>query len=383
MARPFQHSPSSPVLFGAGVSSTIADKTLLKKCARIAVLTDAGVVKAGLLDAILKPFGARIAFVDDAVVPDADCAHVDAVAARARAENVDAVLAIGGGSVMDSAKGVCMGLAKNAPVASFEGIGTVRMKTVPLVCVPTTAGTGSEATQFAVLKDREAKKKRIYADVNLVPALAVLDPALCVGLPPSVTCATAVDALTHAVEALGSKMKNPVGTALALEAVRLLVVERALQRSLDDPNDLEARGDCLIAANLAGQAVTTSMLGACHALAHVFGARCGVPHGVSNGLFLVDVMKANAHKAQESYLRLARMLGVMAASDDVAAVIAVVDIFVHDTAGIPRRLRDVAPSLTADELPLLAKEALADPDLPTNPAALDEAALLTILRERW
>ncbi len=383
MARPFQHSTSSPIVFGAGVSSTIADKTFLKKHARIAVITDAGVVRAGLLDAIVKPFGARIAFVDDAVVQDADCAHVDATAARAREMNVDAVLAIGGGSVMDSAKGICMALAKGASVTTFEGIGTVRMKTVPLVCVPTTAGTGAEATQFAVLKDRVIKKKRIYADTNLVPTLAVLDPALAVGLPPSVTCATAVDALTHAVEALGSKMRNPVGTALALEAVRLLIVERALQRSLDNPADLDARGDCMIAANLAGQAVTTSMLGACHALAHVVGARCGVPHGVANGLFLVDVMKANAVKAREPYLRLARALDVQAAGDDVDALIAVIDGFIHDTAGLPRHLRDVAPGLAEDELPLLAKEALADPDLPTNPASLDEAALLTILRERW
>ena len=382
MARSFSHSLSSPVLFGVGVSLTLAEKSLLKKCARIAVVSDAGVVKAGLTAAIVAPFGDRIVFIDSSAVQDADTGHVDAAAARARSENVDAILAIGGGSVIDTAKGIAMGLAKNAPVATFEGIATVRMKTVPVVCVPTTAGTGSEATQFCVLKDKEAQKKRIYADQSLVPALAVLDPALVVGLPRTVTCATAVDALTHAIEALASKMRNPMGTALALEAVRLLVTERALERSLLDPTDTEARGDCLIAANLAGQAVTTSMLGACHALAHVVGAHGGVVHGVANGLFLTDVMTKNVAKAGDAYLRLARSLNVASVSDDVAALISVVDHFVFDIAGTPRRLRDAAPGL-AELLPRLAKDAAADPDLPTNPVALDENALLNILQQRW
>jgi alcohol dehydrogenase len=249
--------------------------------------------------------------------------------------------------------------------------------------VPTTAGTGSEATQFAVLKDRQLGRKRIYVDASLVPALAVLDPTLVTGLPAAVTAATAVDALTHALEAVGSRMKNPIGTALATEAARLLLVERALARSLERPDDLDARGACLIAAHLAGQAVSTSMLGACHALAHVTGAQSGLAHGVANGLFLVDVLQANAVKAQAPYAQLARALGIAGAGDDVAALIAVVDDFVFGTAGLPRRLRDAAPTLTADDLPALARAALDDPDLPTNPAALDEAALRSILERRF
>lgn len=381
MPRSFSHSLSSPVLFGAGVSSTIGEKTLLKKATRIAVITDAGVVKAGLAAAIVDGFGARVAFVDDACVADGDTAHVDAVAARARDAGVDAFVAIGGGSVIDTAKGIAMGVAKNAPVASFEGIATVRTKLLPLVCVPTTAGTGSEGTQFCVLKDRAAHKKRIYCDQNLVPALAVLDPTLIVGLPRAVTCATVVDALTHAIEAVASKLRNPMGTALAHEAARMIIADRALERALETPTDLEARGDCLIAANLAGQAVTTSMLGACHALAHVVGAQGGVPHGVANGLFLTSIMRINSARVGAEYARLARVLGVAAASDDVA-LISVVDHVVHNVAGIPRRLRDVAPGLEG-QLPELAKAAMADVDLPTNPVALDEAAILRLLNELW
>ncbi len=390
MARPFTHSLSSPVLFGPGVSATIADKTFLKKCARIGVVTDKGVVAAGLLQAILAPFGDRVVFVDDDVVPDADVVHVDAVVNKARAANVDALVAVGGGSVIDTAKGVAAGLAKEKPVAEFEGIATIKMKLVPLVCVPTTAGTGSEATQFCVLKDRQAQKKRIYTDQSLVPALAVLDPLLALGLPRNVTAATGVDAITHAVEALASKMRNPMGDALAHEALRLLISERALERALETPGDVEARGDCLIAANLAGQAVTTSMLGACHALAHVTGAFGGVPHGVANGLFLTSVMRVNAPKAGAAWARLASVLGVASASDDAGALLSLLDHVIHDVAGLPRRLRDalpaastLTPALTEASLPAMAKAATLDIDLPTNPVALDEAALLTILRERW
>lgn len=385
--RPFQHTPAGPSLYGPGVAATIADKTLLKKARNVVVVTDAGVRKAGLLEAIVAPFGVRVVHVEDGVVPDADCDHVDATAARARELGCDAVLAVGGGSVMDTAKGVIAALAKGASIKSLEGVATIRGKTLPLVCVPTTAGTGSEATQFAVLKDREERRKRIYVDASLVPALAVLDPTLLVGLPRAVTAATAVDTLTHAVEAIGSKLRNPMGSALATEACRLLLVEQALSRSLLRPDDVEARGACLIAAHLAGQAVSTAMLGACHALAHAVGAHTGVPHGVANGLFLVDVLRENAAKAAPVYATLARALGLGAARDDdaalVAALVAAIDEFVFDTAGLPRRLRDAAPALTEADLPMLAAAALADPDLPTNPVALDDAALHAILRRRW
>jgi alcohol dehydrogenase class IV len=389
--RPFSHTPAGPSVFGPGVAATIADKTLLKKAQKVVVVTDAGVRTAGLLSAIVAPFANRVAFVEDGVVPDACCDHVDATAARARDAGCDAVLAVGGGSVIDTAKGVVAALARGAPIASLEGYATIRTKTLPLVCVPTTAGTGSEATQFAVLKDRAAGRKRIYVDASLVPALAVLDPTLVTGLPRAVTAATAVDALTHALEAIGSKLRNPIGTALATEACRLLLVEKALARSLERPDDIDARGACLIAAHLAGQAVSTAMLGACHALAHVTGARTGIPHGVANGLFVVDVLRANTPKAAAAYATLARSLGIAGGANDVdasggalvEALVGVVDDFVFGTAGLPRRLRDAAPALVEGDLPALAQAALADPDLPTNPVALDEAALLSILQRRW
>jgi alcohol dehydrogenase class IV len=376
---PFQHTPSGPAIGGPGVAKTVGEKTLLKKHERVLVVTDATVRAAGLVADVLASLGERAVIVDDGCVPDGDTDHTEALAATARDAGVTAICAVGGGSVMDTAKGVGAVMATGQSLRALEGIAKVKARTAPLVCIPTTAGTGSEATQFCVIKDRRAHEKRILVDTNLIPALAVLDPVLLVGLPATVTAATAIDGLTHAVEALVSRLGNPIGTALARQAITLIAADDGLAQTLRDPTDVDARGRSLLGAHLAGQAVNTSMLGACHALAHVVGARFGVPHGVANGLFLVDVMKTNATKVGAAYAALGPLLGV---TNDVDAVIAAVEHLVFDVASIPRRLRDVAP-ITTDELPALAAAAAKDPDLPTNPVRLDEKALLSLLIGRW
>ncbi len=376
---PFQHTPSGPAIGGPGVASSVGEKTLLKKHERVLVVTDSTVRAAGLVDGVLASLGERAVIVDDGCLPDGDTEHTEALAAQARDAGVTAICAVGGGSVMDTAKGVGAVMATGTSLRALEGIAKVKARTAPLVCIPTTAGTGSEATQFCVIKDRSAHEKRILVDTNLIPALAVLDPLLLVGLPPAVTAATAVDGLTHAVEALVSRLGNPIGTALARQAIALIAADTGLAQPRRAPTDVAARGRSLVGAPLAGQTVNTSMLGACHALAHVVGARFGVPHGVANGLFLVDVMKTNATKTSAAYAALGPIMGVAA---DVDAVIAAIDRLVHDVASIPRRLRDVAP-ITVDDLPALAAAAAKDPDLPTNPVRLDEKALLSILVGRW
>lgn len=377
--RPFTHAAPGAIVFGPGSSREIAKRTELRKAARVLVVSDAGVKAAGALGRVVDALGDKVAFVDDTVVPDADVAHVEALAARAKEQSVDAIVAVGGGSVIDTAKGVAAVLATGKDVAALEGFATVRSKTLPVACVPTTAGTGSEATQFCVLKDASIGRKRFLTDLALVPALGVLDPELIVSLPAHVTAATAVDALTHAVEALASKMRNPFATALALEACRLIVVERALERSLQTPGDLDARGAMLVAATLAGQSVSSAMLGAAHGFAHALGAVKGVPHGVGNGLFLVPVMRMNAPKATAAYAALGRALG--GTGDDAALVAHAIDAveqLVHGVAQIPTTI-----ALTDDERARAVDLVLSDPDLATNPVALTEAAVVaSMLRAR-
>lgn len=378
--RPFNHPASSSLAYGPGTAAAVGGQGPLKKAARIVVVSDAGVKKAGVLEKVTAALGERAVLVDTDVVPDADVSHIDALAARAKGVGADAILAVGGGSVIDTAKCVAAVIAKGQGIAALEGIATIRAKLLPLVVIPTTAGTGSEATQFAVVKDRAAGKKRILMDLSLVPAHSVLDPELLVGLPRAVTAATGVDAITHAVEAMGSRMANPVASALAAEAVRILIVERALEASLAKPDDLEARGACLVAANLAGQAISSAMLGACHAFAHALGALKGVPHGVANGLFLVPVMKLNVEKAKHAYAQLGAALG---GTGDVMAraqfAVSEVERVVHTVASIPRRLAEVDAGAAAD-VDALVPLTMADADLATNPVSLDEDGVRTLLR---
>jgi alcohol dehydrogenase class IV len=379
--RPFQHPPSSSVAFGAGLASQVGSRGPLKKAARIVVITDGGVRKAGVLDKALPELKDRVALIDDGVVPDADVAHIDGLAVRAKDLGVDAILAVGGGSVIDTAKCVAAVLAKGGGIAALEGMATIRTKLLPLVCVPTTAGTGSEATQFAVVKDRAEGRKRVLMDLSLVPLHSVLDPELIVGLPRAVTAATGVDAITHAVEAIGSRMANPVATALAIEAMRILIVERALAQALERPDDLEARGGCLVAANLAGQAINSAMLGACHAFAHALGALKGVPHGVANGVFLGPVMKLNVEKAKHAYAQLGATLG---GTGEVAAraafAIDEIESVVHGLAAIPHRLAELG--VNATDVDALTTLTMADADLATNPVALDELGVRQLIDSR-
>ncbi len=372
----FMHAPAGAVVFGAGCSKKAGVSGPLKKATKVVVVTDGGVRAAGLLDRVLASLGDRVVFVFDAVVADGDVAATDTLAARAVAAGADGIVAVGGGSVIDTAKGMGAVMATGKPLAQLEGVMTVRAKLPTLVAVPTTSGTGSESTQFAVIKDAQAGRKRIFMDAALMPAHAFLDPELLVDLPAHITAATGVDALTHALEALASSMRNPVGTACAAEAIRILMVQGALKRALAAPSDIDARGQCLVAANLAGQAVSTSMLGACHAFAHALGAVKGVPHGVANGVFLVPTLQANRAAAGDAYAHLAAILGVAS----IDAAIEQVRHLVHDVANIPSTLS--ALGVTQADVEAIACIAQTDPDLPTNPTALDGLALRAIVQAR-
>jgi alcohol dehydrogenase class IV len=375
--RPFTHVPSGSVVFGAGCAHQVGAQGPLKKAARIAVVTDAGVKATGIVDAVTAHIGNRVVFVDDGAVPDADVDHIDALAARAKEAGADAFLAVGGGSVMDTTKCAAAVLAKGVSIRDLEGIATIRAKLVPIVAVPTTAGTGSEATQFAVVKDRRDGKKRILMDLSLVPPQSFLDPALLTKLPAKITAATGVDAITHAVEAAASRTRNPLATAQAIEAVRIL--SEALPKALENPDDVDARGACLVAAHMAGRAISSAMLGACHAFAHALGALKGVPHGVANGIFLGPVMRANAEKARSVYAHFGWALGAPNLDGAAAYAIEAIEKLVHETAGIPRTLAGVA---TKDDVDALVQLAMADADLATNPVAFDEAAVRAMFEAR-
>jgi alcohol dehydrogenase class IV len=272
---------------------------------RVLIVTDPGFLRTGLLEparASLTQAGFTVSIFSD-VVADPPEQIVDTAVAFARSQDVDLVIGFGGGSSMDVAKLVAVLAGSQQALSQIYGIGNVKGRRLPLVQVPTTAGTGSEVTNIAIVTTGETTKMGVVAP-QLYADLALLDATLTLGLPPLVTAATGIDAMVHAIEAYTSKhKKNPLSDNLAREALRLL--SNNLLLAVEEGNNLEARQAMLLGACLAGQAFSNAPVAAVHALAYPIGGIFHVPHGLSNSLVLPHVLRFNASHAAPLYAELA------------------------------------------------------------------------------
>jgi len=275
---------------------------------RLFVITDPGLVKAGVVApvmAALQAEGREVTLYQD-VEADPPEARVLATVAAARAARADIVIGLGGGSSMDTAKLVALLAATPQPLESIYGIGLAKGPRLPLVLVPTTAGTGSEVTPISIVTTASQEKKGVVSGL-LYPDLAVLDAELTVGLPPFVTAMTGIDAMVHAIEAYTSRIKkNPLADSLAREALHIMYVN--LPRVLKDGEDREARSAMLAGSMMAGMAFANAPVGAVHALAYPLGGHFHVPHGHSNALVLAPVLEYNRPSAETLYAELAALL---------------------------------------------------------------------------
>src|SRR5215211_2757238 len=268
------------------------------------IVTDEVILRTGLIEAVeagVADGGLELAGVFDAVPQDSDTELAADCARAAREAGADSFLAVGGGSVIDTAKASNVLFVHGGTVRDWEGFLTLPRENdglgkplalAPLAAVPTTAGTGSEASLAAVVKDRSANLKVEIGDPVLFPELAILDPAATETLPASVAAASGMDALTHAIEGYVSSEWNPHGDACALQAIRM--IRDNLERAVQDRSDEEARGNMLIAADLAIQPSGSGAIGATHSMSHPCGAHYGVPHGVANAINLPWVIEFNA-----------------------------------------------------------------------------------------
>ena len=308
-------------------------------------------------------------------------AMVEAVRSQARAMGAEVVVGIGGGSALDTAKAAAGLFHQPGSVAEYHaGRKLEAGRGVPLVAVPTTAGTGAEVTKNAVLIDPQRQVKESIRDDSWFPALAVLDPALTLSLPPEVTASTGADALCQAIESYVSTGAGPVSDPLAAEAITRL--GRSLERAVRHGDDLEARSDMLYGSLLAGMAMTNARLGAVHGLAHPLGARYGIPHGTLCGLLLPYVMAYNVAFAPEKYARVAVLLGldVRGLAPAVAGERAVE--WVHDLlvrVGIPTRLGPYG--VREADFPTLIVEALRQSSLQHNPRPMQAEDVRAILAQ--
>ncbi|MDD5668017.1 MAG: iron-containing alcohol dehydrogenase [Actinomycetota bacterium] len=227
--------------------------------------------------------------------------------ALAREKGCDFVIGLGGGSPMDAAKIVAARMNNEGEIASWEGVGHIPRRSVPLICVPTTAGTGSEVTWAAVLTGGKRHMKMSIVSQNLYPVLALIDPELTYTMPPGLTAATGMDALTHAVESFVSRRAWEPTRALSLKAAQLIFAN--LERACADGSDKEARQGMSLASFMAGMAFTSASLGLAHALAHAVGSRFGLAHGKANAILLPHVMRFNLETCPELYRELAVAMG--------------------------------------------------------------------------
>ncbi|AOY95100.1 alcohol dehydrogenase [Cupriavidus sp. USMAA2-4] len=382
----FRTVPSIHVEWGA--AARLGEWLAARQAQRsVLLVTDAGLVRHGLtapIEASLRAAGCTVTVFDD-VVPDPPEATLHACVAQGRAAGADLVLGLGGGSPLDVAKLAAVLLVSEQPLSALYGIGNVRGGRLPLVLVPTTAGTGSEVTNISILTTGETSKMGVVAP-QLYADHVLLDARLTLGLPRLATAATGIDAMVHAIEAYtGRHKKNPLSDALAREALRLLGGN--LLAACRDGADRAAREAMLLGATLAGQAFANSPVAAVHALAYPLGGHYHVPHGLSNALMLGPVLRFNARAAAALYAELADVLGVpagAAGTDATARAAAFVGAMeaLMDQSGAPRRLRDVGVS--EDSLPMLAADAMKQTRLlVNNPVEVSEADALALYREAY
>lgn len=339
---------------GAGAARQLARLAapLVGSRKRVFLVTDQGVRKAGLIDtatASLEAAGLQVQ-VFDRVVADPPRSVVLEAEDEARGFGAEVVLGLGGGSSMDTAKVVALLLGSSQTLEDMYGVNNATGPRLPLILIPTTAGTGSEVTPISVLTIGESTKMGINAPA-LYADLAVLDAELTYGLPRAVTAATGIDAMVHAIEAYTSKIeKNPVSDALALAGLKKL--HGAIETACNDGSNRQAREDMLLGALLAGQAFANAPVGAVHALAYPLGGVFHVPHGLSNSLMLPPVLRYNATEAEPLYAELASHLGLHASTDGLVNEME----RIADGVGIETRLTQVGVS--HNDLPRLAEEAM-------------------------
>lgn len=353
------------------------------------LISERNLVRMGLLAPVHAAFaGHEIAisaeFLD--VPPDSADTIVDAVADLYRRNGCDSLLAVGGGSVIDTAKGVNIVVSTGvAELRRAMGAETIQAAMKPLIVVPTTAGTGSEATLVAVIADPRRHVKMAFTSYKLVPNAAVLDPRMTLTLPPRLTAATGMDALTHAIEAYTCLQKNPVSDAFAWSAVQ--TIARHLLPAVQNGADARLRLAMANASLLAGIAFSNSMVGLVHSLGHALGGMCGVPHGVAMGILLPHVMAYNTRRVGDLYGELLLPLAdaeifsrTLPGERPTAARQAVETLLreLHRCSGLPITLAQAG--VTHGQLPDVARAALDDGSLVFNPMEVEYNEALAILQ---
>jgi len=383
--RGFEFTTAKKLICAVGAAARLAEYCQLLGIRRPMLVTDQGCIKAGVLASVLQPLqdaAIEVLLYSD-IQPDPSEQLVLAAVAQAQQAGIDGVIAVGGGSSLDVAKLLAVLLKSTQPLTQMYGIENITGERLPLILVPTTAGTGSEVTPIAIITTGTTTKSGVVSS-RLLPDIAILDASLTVGLPAAVTAATAIDAMVHAIEAFTSKVKkNPYSDMLAKEALRL--IGRNLLLVVQDGSNLLAREKVLLGAMMAGQAFANAPVAAVHALAYPLGGNYHIPHGLSNALVLPAVLRFNAPVAAALYAELLPCVTDKPAADSDATAcqqfIQVIETLISDV-GLPATLS--AMNVPEADLPRLATEAMLQQRLLiNNPRDVTEADALAIYQAAY
>jgi len=360
------------VLTGVGSAERVGEEAKRLGGTRALVITDQGVLKSGWVDKTMERLnqaGLKTTLFSE-VMAEPDMGFLNGAADRVREGAPDLVVGIGGGSSLDTAKMVACLLTSGGRVQDYFGIELLPKRGLPMVMLPTTAGTGSEVTPNAIFTDTAARLKKGVVSPFLLPDAAIVDPLLTVSCPPAVTAATGMDALTHAIESYTSLRATPLTDLWAVEAIRL--IGRSVRSAVFRGSDLAARTDMALGSMMAGVSLANAGVGAVHALAYPVGGKFGVPHGVSNSQLMPYVMEYNVLGNIQKFAEVARFMGEPvegSSPSEAARLVVAATRRLGEDIGIPMRMSHF--KVTADAIPEMAQQAHGNRRLmDNNPRAL-------------
>lgn len=368
------------VISGAGVLKDLEKEILATGKRKIFLVTDKVLEEKGFVEKIRSSLSeAELVAVFNEVTPNSEVKQVEKGALLAKESGADYILALGGGSCIDTAKGINIVFSLGGSLLDYEGFGQIDTPLNPMGAIPTTAGTGSEVTQFAIILDAERNSKLSFLSPFITPTLAILDPELTLSLPPSLTATTGMDALGHAIESFVSTSTNPFTQGLAIESCQLIF--NNLAKSVQDGKNIESRTAMLLASNLAGMAFSNSMVGCVHALAHVLGGLKNIPHATAVGLLLpYGILFNGKDEGYKSYEDLTQKLWGIKGKEAPAFLAEKVSTLL-DKCGLSRKLSQLG--IKESDLPAIAEEASVDGAAYTNPREAGPEEMLSILKKAY
>lgn len=359
------------IVYGIDAITKIGEMVKELGADKVVIITDEGVIKAGLMNkvtSILNHNLIEIIGIFDQIEPEPRIETVEKGVNYFQNKDFDAIIGVGGGSVMDTTKCINLLISKQGKLLDYSKYGSITGPLIPSILIPTTAGTGSEVSFFAIIKNQNQKLKMAFISRHLAPDIAIIDPIMTMTMPPELTAYTGIDALTHAIEAFVSSGSQPISDLLALTAIRK--INTNLKLIISNGNDIKIRSELTLGSLLAGIAFNNEAVGGLvHSMSHPLGGHYNIPHGVTNAILLPHVMRYNLTSNLLKFYEIAKVIGedenIQFDKHTVALTgINSIEKLIHDL-GIPHHLKELG--VLEEDIPTLVNETLKDETISTNP----------------